>query len=299
MTFRLAGSPVPLRLLSYLAPSVPAALFEALATHLRTALDRDVETTFDSSRSGPRPGEPDPFRTGEVDLAFVCATSYVWLTSDRAAPAVELVGAAWAPTDPRSAGRAIYFGDVLAAAHGPRSLGALAGSRVAYNDDVSLSGYHSLRLALTAAGVDLDRVELIRSGSHLRSLEWLATGEVDAASIDSNVWRRRRREAPALAGELSVIAALGPHPVQPLVARSGLPPSVRNAARAALLAAHTDDAVAAAMAAAELDRFVAVSGAHYRFLRTQMDALAVTAPSPPDPGPPAEPAGRVRCPVDG
>lgn len=247
-----------------------------LAAHLGSELRCEVQLDFDTSRSGPRPGEREPFTAGEVDLAFVCATSYVWLTGGAEAT-VELVGAAWAPTDPRSGGRAIYFADVLAPARGAGHLRDLSGRRVAYNDDVSLSGYHSLRLALVAGGIGIGEVDLVRSGSHLRSLEMLVDGEVDAAAIDSNVWRRRRRETPRLVDELRPIAALGPHPVQPVVARPDLPEAVRERARAALLACHGTPAVAEAMAAAELDRFVSVRPDDYRQLRAELARPAVTA----------------------
>lgn len=263
-----------LQLLSYLAPSLPEELFEALAACLRSNLNTDVELSFDPSCSGPPPGEPDPFSTGEVDLAFLCSTSYIWLTNGPQ-PAVELVGAAWAPTDQRSAGRPIYFGDVLAPRNGARDLRALIGKRVAYNDDVSLSGYHSLRIALEAAGVADHDVRFVHSGSHLASLELLSTGEADAATIDSNVWRRCRRETPRLADELVNIAALGPHPVQPVVVRANLPPRRREQIRAALLAARADAVVAAAMKSAEFSHFVAISDVDFQPLRIHMADLGL------------------------
>ena len=261
-----------LRLLSYLAPSVPASLFESLAAHVRDRVGLDVEVAFDASRSGPRPGEPEPFSDGDADAAFVCATSYVWMTATPAPP-VSLLGVAWAPTDPRAAGRAIYFGDVLASADGPGSLLGLGGARVAYNDDVSLSGYHSLRLALSAEGVDAEEVRLLRSGSHLRSLELLDAGEVDAAAIDSTVWRRRRRETPGLADRLRQIAALGPHPVQPVVVRSSLEAGLRARLREALLAAGSSPRVSHELAAAELTGFVEVADGDYDGLRVELREL--------------------------
>ena len=262
------------RLLSYLAPSVPFELFRVVATHLQRHLGCEVELSFDPSRSGPRPGEHEPFSTAEADFAFVCATSYVWLTTGRD-PAIELVGVGWLPTDPRVAGRPVYFGDVLAPLTGVRRLGELAGRRVAYNDDVSLSGYHSLRLALTADAVDVSSVEFVRSGSHLRSLELLTAGRVDAAAIDSNVWRRRAREAPGLRRRLTPIATLGPHPVQPLVARADLPAELRARVRHALVTAHHDAEVVAAMSAAELRRFVPLHDHDFRSLRRQLVELGL------------------------
>lgn len=267
---------MPLRLLSHLAPSVPVGLFEAIASYLEAQVGRRVELTFDTSCSGPRPGDEQSFRDGTVDLAFVCAASYVSLTTDPD-PAVELLGTAWVPTDPRARGRPVYYGDVLAPAPAPRSVTALAGRRIAVNDDVSLSGHHCLRLAFADAGVDASSIEFVTSGSHLRSLELLRAGTVDAASIDSNVWRRQRRLVPTLATGLAPVAALGPHPAQPVVVRRGLPTSVRAAVRQALLAAHTSAPVATALADAELVRFAPVTPDDYVPLRDQMGAAVPPA----------------------
>lgn len=266
-----------LRLMSYLAPSVPAGLFEVLADHIGAALGTSVELSFDTCQSGPRLGDPVGLAAG-TDLAFICATSYIGLTGGHR-PAVEPL-AAWAPTDPRAEGAAIYFADVLARPGRGGSLKDLAGARVAYNDDVSLSGYHSLRLALLDAAVDLGTVGFVQSGSHLRSLRLLRSGQVDAAAIDANVWRRLRREVPQLADELRQIATLGPLPAQPLVARCDLPAGVRRAVRGAVLAAHHSQPVAAALAAAELQRFVAVDDAVYGPLRADLAARGSDAVAP-------------------
>lgn len=240
-----------------------------LASHLGVRLGAAITLDFDSTRSGPRTGETEPFSSDEVDLAFVCATSYVWMTTPPA-DAVELVGAAWAPTDPRARARPRYFGDLLAPVEGPAGLAGLAGRRVAYNDDVSLSGFHSLRLALMAAGLDPGRVDFVRSGSHLGSLDLLVNSRVDAAAIDSNVWRRRRRESPELAEALRPVATLGPHPTQPLVARRDLPGGLRRRIRDALLEAHTDRDLAVELRASELSHFVAVDDTDYAGLRQLM-----------------------------
>ena len=265
-------------MLSYLAPSVPASLFDALAARLATELGDDVDLRFDASRSGPRPGEDEPFTSGRVDLAFLCATSFVWLSSG-ASPAVDLVGAAWVPADPRSRARPVYFADVVAPVTGAGVLEDLADGRVAYNDEVSLSGYHSLRFSIDAAGMDVDAIELVRSGSHLRSLEMLRAHDVDAAALDSAVWRRCRRHDPALAGELRVISQLGPHPVQPVVARAGLAQPVREAVRRTLIGAHAEPSVAAELEDAELVRFVAVDDDDYAGLRARMADLGWVAPA--------------------
>lgn len=267
----MPGEP-PLRLLSYLSPSVPERLFVKLAAHLAASLGSHVELDFDASRSGPRPGEPEPFSSGEADVAFVCATSYVWMTSEPR-PAVELAGAAWVPTDPRAGGRPVYFGDVLVGAGGPSRLEDLAGLRVAYNDEVSLSGYHSVRLALAAVGIGEAEVDWHRSGSHLASLDLLTTGQVGAAAVDSNVWRRLTRARSRPHVTLRTITTLGPHPTQPVVVRRDLDPRIREAVAACLLNAMSDDRLGRVMRDAELSGFAAVTNHDFAILRAQLTAI--------------------------
>ena len=176
------------------------------------------------------------------------------------------------PLDPRSKGQPVYFGDVVVGPGGPATLAELPGRRIAYNDDVSLSGYHSLRLALVQEGIDVDAVDFVRSGSHLRSLQLLCAGAVEAAAIDSTVWHRVSRRDPEL--DLVAIAALGPHPVQPVVARTGLAPAVRSAVRRALLTADRVTAVRAELAEAQLRRFVPVDDTRYLALAERMARTA-------------------------
>ncbi len=260
---------------TYLAPSVPASLFEHLRDHLSVRLGQPIELWFDTERSGPRPGEPEPFSSGEADLAFICSTSYVWLTDAELAsgPLVELVGAAWVPADARSGGHPRYFADVLATRGGPPALADLAGHRVAYNDEASLSGLYALHIALRRHGVDPGDVRLVRSGSHLASLALLADGTVDAAAIDSTVWHRRRRQEPRLAFRLTEIAQLGPHPVQPLVARRGTDPELIARIRETLLHADADPNVRAALDNTELSHFARIGDDDFAALRTDLASM--------------------------
>lgn len=257
------------RWLTYLAPGVPAQLFEALASRAQRVCGHRVDLRYVTTRSGPHAGEHQPFTSGRTDLAFLCAPSYVWLT-DALDPPVELLGVAWVPADPRADARPVYFSDLLAAAGGPRSLPELAGARVAYNDDVSLSGYHSLRLALEATGLDAGEVHLVRSGSHQRSLALLHAGAVDAVTVDSIVWTRFRRIFPRVAHRMGAIAALGPHPVQPVVVRADMPAATRQAMREALLGAAADPVVAPTLADAGLTGFATVDEADYALLRRDL-----------------------------
>jgi phosphonate transport system substrate-binding protein len=236
-----------LRFLSYLAPSIPAGLFEGVVSGLGRALGVTTRLDFETRTSAPPPGWPDPFSLGEADVGFMCAPGLFWLKD-----VVELVGAAPVFDDPRANGRPVYFADVVVpASSGVRSLAELRGTLCCYNDECSLSGYYSL---VRATGPRFFRA-LVASGSHLKSLDMLRDGHVDAAAIDSTVLRLR---SGALGDSLRVVESLGPFPIQPIVARASLPASLRRDLAQALLTFDVSE-----LAHYGLVRFAPVSDADY------------------------------------
>ena len=101
-----------MRIITYLAPSLPSALFEAIARRL------DAELMFEERISGPLPGDDEPFSRGEADIGFVCAPSYRMLRGT-----VELLPAL-VPLDARAGGRPVYFADVVVRAGSRLQAGA-------------------------------------------------------------------------------------------------------------------------------------------------------------------------------
>lgn len=108
------------------------------------------------------------------------------------------------------------------------------------------------------------------SGSHLNSMEMVAGGEVDAATIDPNVLRVRHRSAPELRERLRVIETWGPFPIQPVVLRPGLHPDLKNRLRAALRSIGGSGHAPPALAEFGLERFAPVTYEHYA---SEEDAL--------------------------
>jgi phosphonate transport system substrate-binding protein len=256
-------------MISYLAPGHPAALFEALATHI------GVELGFEVGRSGPDPLD-DPFVTGAADLGWVCSTSFVELTTDRRA-SVREVGVAWVPDDPDVADRPVYFSDVVVGADSDvQSLAELAGHRIGCNDPASLSGYHALRIELDRRGHVADEfAAVVMTGGHHHSLSQLLAGDVDAAVVDSIVRTRRTRDSAEIA-ELRVIERLGPWPTQPVVMRIDADDAEVDAVRTALLSANDDPEIRKLLAASALTRLAATPDDHCSVVRTAMAGLAAT-----------------------
>lgn len=253
-----------MRLLSYLSPGFPRSLFELFAAIV------DGEVDFDETLSGPAPGH-DPFADGQADLGWICSTSYVDLATRAEQPTITLAGVAWVPDDPDANGRPVYFGDLVTRADsGITCFEDLAGKRVGCNDPVSLSGYHSMRFALSDRGLADDFTELVFTGGHHASLDRVVAGELDAAVIDSVVRTGRGRHEQAVAN-LRIIERLGPWPVQPLVARSSMTIEQIDTVRRLLLESSERPDVKAQMQAAALSHLIEVGPDHYAEVRKAMD----------------------------
>ena len=241
--------PEVLRFITYLSPGIPRAFFEAVVDHARRELGCRTSLQTETQVSGPERGVEDPF-----------SRSFLWLRELRPPP-VELLGLAPVFRDRRNEGRPVYFCDVIVRRDSPiRSFAELRGGSWAYNDRCSLSGYYGLLKKLADTGADgrfFDR--MLDSGSHLNSIEMVARGEADAATIDSNVLAIRLRSVPELRDRLRVIESWGPFPVQPVVVRSGLHPDLNEELRAALLAVGSNRYAPRALIDFGVERFAPVT----------------------------------------
>jgi len=213
-----------LKLITYLSPSIPTDFFELIAA------DLGAELLFERAISGPLAGDDEPFTRGAVDLGFICAPSLPFLNATRRV--VELLPLP-VPTDGRAGGRPVYFADVVVRADSPwQSFDELRGRRWAYNDRNSKSGWFSMLGRITPEAPERFFGEVVAAGSHLRSLELVKRGDVDAAAIDSNVLRLNG------SGELRVLESWGPFPIQPVIVRADLPAETRRNLAERLLTLH-------------------------------------------------------------
>jgi phosphonate transport system substrate-binding protein len=79
--------------------------------------------------------------------------------------------------------------------------------------------------------------EVVEAGYHSKAIEMVAAGEVDGAAIDTQVLEIALRDNPVLATQVKVIETLGPSTIQPVVAASGLPLTLKTELRDALMIA--------------------------------------------------------------
>ena len=267
-----------IRFVTYLSPSIPRALFEALADHVQRTLGHEgVSLRVESQASGPQNrGECSSFAE-EADVAFMCAPSFVWLR-DLRPPPVELLGVLPVFDDERNQGKPVYFCDVVVRNDAPiQAFSGLEGGTWAYNDACSLSGYYSLLDKLAESSADESFFDnIFCSGSHLNSIEAVLNGRADAAAIDSNVLRIRFREAPTLSKELRVVESWGPYPIQPVVVSSALPTELKQRLRSAFLSTEQDQQTRRTLKQFGLSHFVTADPEEYT-LDAHKDLAALLA----------------------
>ncbi len=226
-------APAMLRLISYLAPSIPAGFFELVAKIVAEGAGVDATLRFDERISGPLPGDENPFAAATADIGFVCAPTLRWLHDQLHLLPVPV------PADPRCGRRPVYFGDVVVRRDSPfTDFEQLRGGRWAYNDRNSRSGWFSMIERVAPLAPEAYFRELVHAGSHLASLALVESGRADAAAIDSNALLLRGRRDGRPPGMLRVLESWGPFPIQPVVIRAGVADAVRQSVRTALLRAH-------------------------------------------------------------
>lgn len=268
------SAPTELRFLTYLCPGLPVEIFEAIASHVGHHLGCSTSLLVDPRTSGPTSTDDDPFSAAEADVGFLCAPPFIWLRY-QPDPPVELLGAAPVFDDDRTGDEPVYFSDVIALSESlARTFEDLVRGTWAYNDECSLSGYYSLLKRFAELDADDEAVSLLRSGSHLGSIELVVSGQAAAAAIDSNVLALRLARDPGLRARLRVIESLGPYPIQPIVVRSHLDPRVKTEIRDCLLSWSSIAAGREELSSLGLKRFSSVDEDHYAPERAAMEVRA-------------------------
>jgi phosphonate transport system substrate-binding protein len=205
---------------------------------------------------------------GEAHLGVVCGLQYVLAADRDEQPGVDVLVAP-VMAGARYLGQPVYFSDVVVRSDSPaRSLPDLRGAAWAYNEPTSHSGYAITRHILASRGYGrgfFGRVSA--SGAHLRSLEWLLAGRIDATAIDSTVLEQELHTRPTLASRIRVVETLGPSPIPPLVVSRSLAADVRQALRSTLVAMHLEPDGQRVLDRARINRFVAVVDADYDPIR--------------------------------
>ena len=119
---------------------------------------------------------------------------------------------------------------VVSCRSGVETVEALRGSRFAVNGFDSNSGMNlPRRLFAVLAGGRALFSNVIVSGGHVRSMEMVASGEADAASIDSVTYGFAALYRPELVARLRVVAETPASPAIPFITAAATPPGTAAA----------------------------------------------------------------------
>jgi phosphonate transport system substrate-binding protein len=206
------------------------------------------------------------FDAGQIDIAWICGAPYVQKIAH--GDTIELLVAP-VYAAPRYMNRPVYFSDVMVRRDiAYQTFMDLRGARWAYNNLGSHSGYQVVRYALARRGLNGEFFgSVMCSGAHQRSMELIASGEIDASAIDTTVFDAVREVDPNLCEQLRVIEVLGPSAQPPWVIGTHVPEEVRAALQVALTHMNEDNEGSALLQRHGLRRFAAVVDADYDDIR--------------------------------
>jgi len=204
---------------------------------------------------------------GMVEVAFICSGPY----AKTAGPlGLRLLAA------PRIAGSTRYQSYLIVNKDSPfSSLADLRGRSFAFTDPDSNSGHLVPRFWLFQMGEKPESffAKLVYTHGHDNSIMAVARGLVDAAAVDSLVWKYHLKAGSALALRTKVIRESGYFGMPPVVASRHLADAEAGKVKEILLSMHRDPQGRRLLAGLHVERFVPARDRWYQPVRDMLAAL--------------------------
>jgi phosphonate transport system substrate-binding protein len=247
---------IPLRvaIAAVVSPQGTAESYAPLLDYLSAKLNRPVERV--QRRTYAEVNEL--LRTGEVDLAFVCTSSF--LLGAREFDLQLLVA-------PQVGGEAVYHAQMIVPLESPvRDIQDLRGKVFAFTDPISFTGrvYPTHLLKDLGERPEMFFARTFFTYSHDDAIRAVADGVADGASVDSLVLDYALKRQPELSLQIRIIHTSPPFGIPPVVVSPDLRPQVRAELETVLLNMHQDPDGLAALQALDYDRFIQVAPEDYQ-----------------------------------
>jgi phosphonate transport system substrate-binding protein len=245
--------PLRVAIAAVISPQGSAESYAPLLDYLSDKLNRPVERV--QRRTYAEVNEL--LRTGEVDLAFVCTSSYLLGKREFG---LELLAA------PQVNGETTYRASLIVPADSADvRIEDLRGKVFAFTDPNSFTGrvYPTYLLQQIGETPEGFFARTFFTYSHDDAIRAVADGVADGASVDSLVLDFALKRQPALAERLRVIHISPPFGMPPVVVSPGIRPQLRAELEGILLEMHEDPDGLAALQALDYDRFIRVSDEDY------------------------------------
>jgi ABC-type phosphate/phosphonate transport system substrate-binding protein len=146
-----------------------------------------------------------------------------------------------------------------------KTLAEFAGSTVAFNDNISQSGYNALRALVASSTTPRPFFKKsMQTGAHYRSIDAVLNCEADMAAIDPVSWAHWQRSNPERKAQLRVFEQTLSYPGLPLISALQTPPALMEAMRKGLHTLAHDAAYAALRAPLLISGFSVTQWDDYR-----------------------------------
>ncbi|RMF49752.1 MAG: phosphate/phosphite/phosphonate ABC transporter substrate-binding protein [Anaerolineae bacterium] len=255
--------PIRVAVAAVISPKGTVESYSPLFSYLSEATGRPVEIVQRRTYAEVN----DLVRTGEVDLAFVCTSSYLVGRRDFG---MQLLVA------PQVQGRTTYQAYLIVPADSPaQSLEDLRGGVFAFTDPISFSGRMVPTYWLQQMG-EVPETFFKRTFftySHDDAIHAVVRHLADGASIDSLVFDFAVQRDPSLLEQVRIIRKSEPYGIPPVVVGPSVRPQIRSLLQEILLGMADDPQGQAALQALGYDRFVMVDEALYQSAMQVQDAL--------------------------
>lgn len=261
------GEPLKIGLSAMVSPRQTVKYYGEILGFVEHRLGRRVEMVQRESYD-----EMDTLlEAGEVSVAFICSGPYV---KDHDAFGVELLVA------PQSHGQPFYYAYIIVPIRSDaKDLGDLRGSRFAFTDPKSNTGA-LVPTYLLAKRFGVSPLaffkEVVYSKSHDKSIEAVAKGLVDGASVDSLIYDYAAQNDPVFTSMTRILEKSPPYGIPPVVVRPDIDADLKNRLREILLAMHEDPQGKAILSQIMVDRFVVPKDEDYDSVREMAEWLPKT-----------------------
>jgi phosphonate transport system substrate-binding protein len=265
--------PLKVAIAAVISPQGSAESYAPLLDYLSKKLDRPVERVQRRTYSEVN----DLVRRGEVDMAFVCTSSY--LVGKREFD-MQLLAA------PQVNGNVTYQAIIIVPAGSEvESFSDLRGKVFAFTDPISFSGRVYPTYLLQQAGETPETffARTFFTYSHDDAIKAVATGLADGASVDSLVLDFALKRDPSLQSRIRVIHTSPPFGMPPVVVSPAIRPQLHAQLADTLLGMDQDSDGKAALKALDYERFVLVSQEDYNSAETVETALGESFATSLDP----------------
>lgn len=245
--------PLRVAIAAVISPQGTAESYAPLLNYLQEKLHRPVERVQRRTYSEVN----ELLRRGEVDIAFVCTSSYL---IGKREFGLELLVA------PQVKGETTYRAELIVPRDSlAKRIEDLRGKVFAFTDPMSFTGrvYPTYLLENIGEKPEDFFSRTFFTYSHDDAIRAVAMGLADGASVDSLVLDFALKREPELKERLRVIFVSPAFGMPPVVVSPGIRPQLRAELRSILLEMHTDPDGRAALQALDYDRFVEVSDEDY------------------------------------